>query len=277
MTDSVINSIDNDKIISTSHHIVSVNKENTIVTKTPRVSTPTALAEIRKDHNHLKLLGYDVRLDDRNNLIMPFIGRPLTSITEEMPRIIELIKTLQTSVLQLSNKNIDEIHSHSSRQEKIGDAFYRVNNQKIKERLPDNDYGINERVGSSLTKAANILNQRTASVITHSDTRAANFLKDDNNKIHLIDWESAVPGLPDLDLASLHSYLFKETAEKVITTEKAKQSYISQIRPHIQDKEAYDSFLALKTARRISWAYVFKNFDEAEDAIKLVNRIMEKY
>lgn len=251
-----------ENIVSTSHHIVSIRDGK--VFKNPRNDTPEALAEILQDYEYLKMIGYDVDFED-NVLIMPFIGQPLDTIEPDMEELLKAIDHAQKSLPLPYTKN------------KIGKEVYNITKQKIKERLPENDYKLKKRTKTAMRTARRILNKRVPQVISHTDTHAKNFLKDDTGKIHLIDWESSIAGLPEFDLAVLYVYLRQEMVKGIITQDQADNAYKKYIEPRIVDKEAYDAFTVFKLVRHLSWAYLFEAPKEIEYLVEEINETMEPY
>lgn len=249
-------------VISTSHHIVSFKDGK--VYKKPRNNSIEALAEITQDYEYLRLIGYDVEFEN-NVLIMPFIGQPLDSMAENMDELLIAIEKAQ--------KSLPIPHYEG----KIGKNIHAITKQKIKERLPDNNFKVKKRTKEAMRAAKKILNKRIPQVISHTDTHSKNFLKDDSGRIHLIDWESSIPGRPEFDLAVLHIYLLEEAAENVITLEQAELTYQKYIKPLIKDQEAYDAFFVFKLVRHLSWAFVLGKVEEGERYILQVNDIMKPY
>lgn len=257
-------------VVSTSHHIVSIHGDK--VYKRPRNNTPVALEEIAQDYLYLSLIGYDVRMED-DILVMPFIGTPLDSIAPDMGPILQAIEKAQQSLpLPASEK-------------KIGSLVSSITKQKIRERLKGNDFQLKERTSKAMKTAKKILNKRTPRVISHTDTHSKNFLKDKNGVIHLIDWESSIAGLKEFDLAVLHVYLIQEVAKGVIPQSTADEIYENQLKPLIEDQEAYDAFMVFKLVRHLSWAYLELENDAFADAreevvemlVKMINDLMVPY
>lgn len=257
---SVINPSD---IVSTSHHIVSIRDGK--VYKKPRNDTPEALSEILQDYEYLKLIGYEVEFED-NTLIMPFIGQPLDTMEPDMEELLKAIEHAQKSLPLPPLKK-----------SKLGKEIYSITKQKIKERLPENDYELKNQTKEAMKAAKRILNKKIPQVISHTDTHSKNFLKDENGRIHLIDWESSVAGLPEFDLATLHVYLAREAEEGIITREQADNAYEKYIKPLIKDQEAYDSFFVFKIIRNLSWVYVFDDVKKYEYLVQLINDVMAPY
>ena len=255
-------SISSDDVISTSHHIVSI-KDNKVYKK-PRNDTPEALSEIQQDYLYLTFMGYDVEISN-NVLIMPFIGEPLESIATNLEQVLTSIVTAQQSLPLPYSKR------------KMGKEIYEITRQKIKERLSVNDYGLKSKTKKSAKAAKRILNKRTPTVISHTDTHSKNFLKDKDGKIHLIDWESSIAGIPEFDLATLHIYLQAEKEDGLITEEQFNSAYLTYIEPQIKDKEAYDAFYVFKLIRHLSWAYLEKDKERCDRLVETINEIMLPY
>lgn len=255
-------SFSSDDIISTSHHIVSIKDSK--VYKQPRDKTPEAIAEIQQDYLYLTFMGYEVELSEYT-LIMPFIGEPLKSIAIDMEQVLTAITTAQKSLPLPPQKK------------KLGREIYDVTHQKIKERLKDNDYNLKARTKKSAKMAKKILNKRTPTAISHTDTHSKNFLKDAEGRIHLIDWESSIAGIPEFDLATLYVYLQAEKDDGLITEDPFKSAYMAYIEPQIEDREAFDAFYVFKLIRHLSWAYLEKDKDRCERLVVQINDIMRPY
>lgn len=250
------------KLLSNTHHPVYLKGGQ--VYKEPRDITERAIEEIKSDYYYLTLIGHKVRLENIT-LIMPFIGDPIDNVYNNLSEILVSLQRMQ-EILPLPH--------HTGQ---MGSLFSKATELKIQERLPSHDYGMRAKTKEATDTATLILNRRSPQVISHTDLHSQNFLKDDSGTVHIIDWESSIAGLKEMDLASLHGSLIREIRAGFITPTQASCAYHEHIHPLIEDKPAYDAFRALKATRSLSRSYWQGKIEEGDSLILSVNEIMKPY
>lgn len=250
-------------VISTTHHTVRIVGDKVI--KTARDTSPAALRELHNDYRYLTIMGYKVTVDG-NSLIMPFIGNPLESIADSIESLLDVLEQAQLTLPMPETKK------------RLGKSIHKTTKQKLVERLGQEDpYDVHTRTRESMRTARKILNQKTPTVISHTDSHSKNFLRDDAGTIHLIDWESAIAGLPEFDLAVLELYLLAEVTEGVITEDIMVQVTEQFIKPRVKDTEAYDAFFSVKLVRHALWQYSLDNTELGEYFVDKANAVMLPY
>lgn len=252
-----------ENIVSTTHHIVRIEGDKVI--KTARDNSTTARQELLNDYEYLTIMGYEVSLEG-NSLIMPFIGNPLDSLHENIEQLLQILEQVQTTLPLPQYKK------------KLGKSIYKTTKQKLVERLGEEDlYQVRERTKAAMKTVRKILNKKTPTVISHTDSHAKNFLKDENGTIHLIDWESSIAGLPEFDLAVLESYLLVEYYDDLITQEAVNQIVEKFIKPRVEDNEAYDCFLCIRLMRQAIYEYSIGNILRGDKMIEKSNSVILPY
>lgn len=231
-------------LFSHSHH--QVETDGVLWYKSPDPHSAYAKEKIQREAIVLDILGYPY-IYENETIVSPSHGEPVPTVNAEMLR--EMISQL---------KNLP--HVPSSVLDLVGSSY------DLESRVRQN---IDSRIGRECPDLSKSLMEIIPTcpapqpyVLSHTDPHVGNWVKKDE-KLTLIDWESAVNGFLELDLAALWNSTFSLGEEEGRTEELRAIVYSS-----IRDERAFDWALRMKVSTALSYRAWKRGEEDAWDHLR---------
>lgn len=210
-------------MFSTSHHIVSTDGQQWHKSPDPAVSY--ALNALENEVRALRILGLPHSWDG-HTIITPHCGSPVEEVSESVAQ--KMAERLQSAPVVLAGSGL-RTAAH------IPD--------RTRDRIVTRTEGLPDWIAETCHRWLPDQGAPEGSRLVHTDPHPGNWVQDTSGELHLLDWESAIIGPVEIDLAALwHSMIVQDRPMQA--------QYMIDV---AEDREAFCWGLRSKCATGLSW------------------------